>query len=220
MIQRVPRRQQCGETWNGDSMSNHRKTLAGAALLAACAVGALATPSCEQRGGTETVAAVEQATCMSADPVVQDATNGIEHGRQIFRFDTFGDEDFWGGALRLHEAIEGANLGGVGPGLSPSAALGLGLKVDVDALSPEIVSGIQAGTVDLGDPATTVALLKNDAVVGVKGFFRDCGSLVSIGIQCALCHSTVDDSLAPGIGHRLDGWPNRDLDIGTIITLA
>jgi hypothetical protein len=201
-------------------MRNQSKTTAGAALLAACVVGALATPSCEQQGGAETVATVDQATCISTDPVVQEATNGIDHGRQIFRFDTFGDEDFWGGALRLHEAIEGANLGGVGPGLSPSAALGLGLKVDVDALSPEILSGIQDGTVNLNDPATTLVLLQRNAVVGVKGFFHDCGGLASVGIQCALCHSTVDSSLAPGIGHRLDGWPNRDLDIGKIITLA
>jgi hypothetical protein len=201
-------------------MRNQPKTLAGAALMAACAVGALATPSCEQQEGAEASVTVEQATCVSNDPVVQDATSGIEHGRQIFRFDTFGDEDFWGGALRLHEAIEGANLGGVGPGLSPTAALGLGLKVDVDALSPEILSGIQDGTVDLDDPATTLALLARDAVVGVKGFFSDCGALTSVGIQCALCHSIVDDSLTPGIGHRLDGWPNRDLDIGTIITLS
>ncbi len=201
-------------------MRNQPKTMVGAALLAAGAVGALATPSCEQTGGAETVAAVEQATCMSADPVVQDATNGIEHGRQIFRFDTFGDEDFWGGALRLHEAIEGASHGGVGPGLGPSAVLGLGLKVDVDALSPEILSGIQGGVVDLGDPATTLVLLKRDAVIGVKGFFSGCGELASVGIQCALCHSTVDNSFAPGIGHRLDGWPNRDLDVGKIITLA
>jgi hypothetical protein len=201
-------------------MRNQSRIMVGVTLLATCAVGALAAPSCEQRGAAEAVATVEQATCVSDDPVVQDATNRINHGRQIFRFDTFGDEDFWGGALRLHEAIEGANHGGVGPGLSPSAALGLGLKVDVDALPPEVLSAIQGGTVNLDDPATTLVLLAHDAVVGLKGAFSGCGALTSVGIQCALCHSTVDDSLAPGIGHRLDGWPNRDLDVGKIITLA
>ena len=201
-------------------MRSPSKTTTGAVVLAACAVGALATPSCQERGSAETVAAVEQTACMSSDPLVQEAMNAIDRGRQIFRFDTFGDEDFWGGALQLHQAIKGENLGGVGPGLSPSAALALGLKVDVDALPPEIVSGIQGGTVDLDDPATTLVLLAHDAVIGVKGIFRDCGELASVGLQCALCHSIVDDSLARGIGHRLDGWPNRDLDIGTIITLA
>src|SRR6478735_3951909 len=107
-------------------------------------------------------------------PLEAHALQLLDEGKRTFRSDTFGDESFWGGALRLHDAIRGAALGGVGPGVSPSAALGLGLKVDVDALPPEIVSGLQGGTVDLDDPATTLALLANDAVVGVKGIFRDC----------------------------------------------
>lgn len=144
----------------------------------------------------------------------------VEEGRQIFRFDTFGDESFWGDTLKLHQAIKGEKLGGVGPGLSPSTALSLGLKVDVDALPQSVVRSLRAGKLDLNDPATTVALLRLNAVVGLTGFFEDSGSLQSIGIQCALCHSTVDNSFAPGFGHRLDGWANRDLDVGAITALA
>jgi hypothetical protein len=146
--------------------------------------------------------------------------NLIAEGQRIFRYDTFGDEDFWGGELRLHEAIEGEQFGGVGPGVSPETALAVGLKVDVDALPPSLRKQIKAGLVDLTDPATTLALLQLNAVVGVTGFFNDDGSLRTMGIQCALCHSTVDDSFAPGIGRRLDGWANRDLNVGAIIALA
>jgi hypothetical protein len=144
----------------------------------------------------------------------------VEDGRQAFRFDTFGDEAFWGDTLQLHQAIEGANLGGVGPGVSPAAALAVGLKVDVDALPPALIAALKRGKVNLADPATTVALLKLNSVVGLTGFFNSQGSLRSIGIQCALCHSTVDNSLAPGIGHRLDGWANRDLNVGALTSLA
>ncbi len=145
----------------------------------------------------------------------------VEQGRQTFRFDTFGDEGFWGDTLKLHRAIEGAANGGVGPGVSPATALAVGLKVDVDALPEDLQEQIQEGEVDLNDPATTLALLRLNAVVGVTGFFdRQGNSLRSIGIQCALCHSTVDDSFAPGIGHRLDGWAARDLNVGAIVNLA
>ena len=144
----------------------------------------------------------------------------IDEGRQIFRFDTFGDEGFWGETLELHLAIEGANLGGVGPGVSPNAALSLGLKVDADALPENIVASLKGGKLDLNNPATTLALLKLNAVVGLTGFFDNSGSLQSVGIQCALCHSTVDDSIARGIGHRLDGWANRNLNVGAIMALA
>jgi hypothetical protein len=145
----------------------------------------------------------------------------FEQGKQVFRYDTFGDEDYWGGQLQLHEAIEGAALGGVGPGVSPKTALtAAGLKVDVDALPAKLRNQLRRGEVDLDSPATTVALLKLNSVVGVKGFFNDGGSLSSIGITCAICHSTVDDSFAPGIGKRLDGWPNQDLDTGLIVSLA
>jgi len=144
----------------------------------------------------------------------------VEQGKQIFRFDTFGDEDFWGGVLGLHKAIEGPKFGGVGPGVSPATALAVGLKVDQDALPPSVVQAIQAGQVDLNDPATTLALLKLNAVLGVTGFFNTDGSLKSVGIQCALCHSTVDNAFAPGIGHRVDGWANRDLNVGAIVGLS
>jgi hypothetical protein len=144
----------------------------------------------------------------------------ISDGRQIFRFDTFGDESFWGDALQLHRALAGAANGGVGPGVSPQTALAVGLKVDVDALPASLRAHLRQGKVDLTNPATTLALLKLDAVVGVKGFFDGAGKLRSVGIQCALCHSTVDNSFAPGIGERLDGWPNRDLNVGAIIALA
>jgi len=144
----------------------------------------------------------------------------IAQGQQTFRFDTFGDEDFWGGALGLHQAIEGAANGGVGPGVSPATALAVGLKVDQDALPATLVKQIQAGQVNLNDPKTTLALLQLNAVVGVKGIFNSDGTLKSMGITCALCHSTVDNAFAPGIGHRRDGWANRDLNVGAIVALA
>jgi hypothetical protein len=144
----------------------------------------------------------------------------LQDGRRIFRFDTFGDEAFWGDVLQLHQAIQGEAFGGAGPGVSPNTALAVGLKVDVDALPQKLVNDLRKGRVDLDDPATTLALLQLNAVVGVTGFFNQDGTLRSIGIQCALCHSTVDDSLAPGIGHRLDGWAARDLNVGAIIALA
>ena len=148
------------------------------------------------------------------------AQSTIDLGRQIFRFDTFGDESWWGDTLRLHQALAGAKSGGVGPGVSPKTALAVGLKVDADALPGQLKSQIRAGRVNLDDPATTLALLKLNAVVGVTGIFDGAGNIKSMGVQCALCHSTVDDSFAPGIGKRLDGWANRDLNVGLIVSLA
>jgi mono/diheme cytochrome c family protein len=136
-------------------------------------------------------------------------------GQQIFRFDTFGDEQFWTGQLQMNEVIASS--------IDPLTALQLGLKIDVDALPPELQAALQAGEVDLTDPATTVALLKLDAVVGLVGRVRPRrgeDKLVSVGVTCAICHSTVDNSVQPGIGHRLDGWPNRDLDPGKIIAAS
>jgi hypothetical protein len=144
----------------------------------------------------------------------------LDDGKRIFRFDTFGDEAFWTDALKLHRAIEGARLGGVGAGLSPKTALAVGLKVDLDALPDPLVQQLKQGKVNLDDPATTLALIKLNAVLGVQGQFNGDGSLKSMGISCALCHSTVDNAFAPGIGHRLDGWANRDLNVGAIISLA
>jgi hypothetical protein len=150
----------------------------------------------------------------------RNARQMIEEGRQIFRFDTFGDEAFWGDALQLHQAIQGTMFGGVGPGVSPRTALAVGLTVDVDALPRDLVRKLKKGQVDLDDPGTTLALLKLNSVVGVTGFFGNDGRLTSIGIQCALCHSTVDNSLTSGIGRRLDGWAPRDLNVGAIVGLS
>lgn len=145
----------------------------------------------------------------------------LEDGRRVFRFDTFGDEAFWGDTLKLNQAIAGQKNGGVGNGVSPKTALSVGLKVDMDALPADLVAQIKAGKVDLDDPATTLALLKLNAVVGVKGIFSADGKqLTSMGITCAICHSNVDDAFAPGIGHRLDGYPNSDLNVGAIVSLA
>jgi hypothetical protein len=206
------------------------RQILAAGLILPGLVAFLAADSCSQ--GAAAPVNLQRAALRSAegrehrDPVVRDAARMIEEGRRTFRFDTFGDEDFWGGTLRLHEAIEGSALGGVATpdlgldGVSPKTALGVGLKVDVDALPESLVDALQAGKVDLGSPATTVALLRLKAVVGVTGVPNDKGGLKTMGIQCALCHSTVDNSLALGIGHRRDGWPNRDLNVGVIVSLA
>jgi len=139
----------------------------------------------------------------------------VAQGQQIFRFETFGDEIKWTDTLRMHEVIRSA--------VDPTTALSVGLKVDADALPQAVVDGIKNGSVDLHSPATTVALLKLDAVVGLKGKVESVNgqdTLTRVGITCALCHSTVDNSFAPGIGKRLDGWPNRDLNPGAIIALS
>jgi hypothetical protein len=136
----------------------------------------------------------------------------IAEGQQIFRFDTYGNETFWTDTLALHQEIQAA--------VDPTLALQVGLKVDADALPAELKASIQAGTADLESPATTVALIGLDAVLGVSGEVDPDGNLTRVGITCALCHSTVDNALAPGIGRRLDGWPNRDLDVGAIVALS
>ncbi|MEO5694082.1 MAG: c-type cytochrome [Usitatibacter sp.] len=162
------------------------------------------------------VVALLAAACGShqiEQPQVDPAT--LAQGKQTFRFDTFDDETQWSDALRMHEVIAAA--------VSPTIALSVGLKVDADALPAAVVQGIQDGGISLTDPATTVALLKLDAVVGLKGRVETIGgkdTLTRVGITCALCHSTVDNSFAPGIGKRLDGWANRDLNPGAIIALS
>jgi len=130
---------------------------------------------------------------------VLNAVQKVQQGEQIFRFDTFGDETFWGDTLKLHQAIEGAKFGGVGPGVSPRTALAVGLKVDSDALPYSIVRGLKKGQGNLDDPGVTLALLKLDAVVGLKGSFNQDGSLRTMGIYCAVCQPTVDVSFAPSI---------------------
>ncbi len=187
-------------------------TLAAAALAAGTIAGASCVP--DARAGSGSAAASE------VGDLVGSVAKRLAEGRRTFRFDTFGDEAFWGGTLRLHEAIEGSRFGGVGPGLSPRAALAAGLEVDVDALPPGVQDALRKGRVNLDDPAVTLDLLSRNAVVGVTGFPNGSGGLRAVGIQCALCHSRVDDSLAPGIGHRLDGWPNQDLDVGAVVSLS
>ena len=201
-----------------------RQVLAAVVLLAAV------TAISQFDRGREALA---QGPPAPVDRAVQHSQRMLREGRHIFRFDTFGSEAFWGDRLRLHLAIAGSALGGVGPGLAPAMALSLGLKVDSEALPPALVQQIRRGEVNLNDSAVTVTLLRQNAVVGVTGFFNDAGGLRSVGIQCALCHSTVDDSareLCPPsvqpnvgtgcIGRRLDGWPNRDLNIGAVVALA
>lgn len=192
-------------------------------ILASFTILALGILGCEKiktEGTAQTPS--EKDSLQGYDRGIADHANKmVEEGRHTFRYDTFGSEAFWGDTLKLHQAIAGEKNGGVGPGVSPKTALSVGLKVDMDALPSSLVEAIKAGKVNLDDPATTLELLKLDAVVGVKGIFdAKEEKLVSTGLRCAVCHSTVDDTFSPGIGHRLDGWPNRDLDVGTIISLA
>jgi hypothetical protein len=133
------------------------------------------------------------------------------YGRTIFRYDTFGDEQLWTDVLRMNEAIAT---------VSPATALAVGLKVDIEALPPQIVAALAAGEVDLTDPAVTLELLRLNAVVGVKGRVSEKGELTRVGITCALCHSSVDDSFTGGIGRRMDGWANTDLNVGAIVALS
>ena len=137
--------------------------------------------------------------------------NKESDGREIFRFDTFGDEQLWTNVLRMHEVLATVD---------PATALSVGLKVDVDALPLRLISALRADQVDRTDPAVTAALIRLNAVVGIKGQTDDSGKLTSVGITCALCHSTVDNSFARGIGKRLDGWANRDLNVGAIVALS
>ena len=190
--------------------ADDRAVFAAAAVLPGD-VTCIATVStgAESRGGAPLGGDVRWNFSTSLDPDL------VAQGREIFRHDTFGDETQWTDALRMHEVIRAA--------VDPVTALSVGLKVDAEALPPAVVQGIQDGTISLTDPATTVALLKLDAVVGVKGTVETVAgvdTLTRVGITCALCHSTVDDSFAHGIGRRLDGWPNRDLNPGAIIALS
>ncbi|MFN0205486.1 MAG: c-type cytochrome [Planctomycetota bacterium] len=139
----------------------------------------------------------------------------LADGRKTFRFETFGNEEYWTGTAKLHSVIQQS--------VTPAMALRVGLKIDAAAIPADVAAGIRNGTVDLNSTATTIALLKLDAVVGLKGTVREVDgkdSLVRVGITCALCHSTVDNSFSPGIGHRKDGWANRDLNVGAIIALS
>jgi mono/diheme cytochrome c family protein len=133
------------------------------------------------------------------------------NGQAIFRYDTFGDEQLWTDVLRMHDVIAT---------VPPETALAVGLKVDVEALPREVIAALRAGQVDLTNPAVTIELLRLNAVVGVQGKVNDVGQLTSVGITCALCHSSVDNSFTTGIGKRLDGWANTDLNVGAIVALS
>lgn len=152
-----------------------------------------------------------QAEAGRIDPVVAHAVESIEAGRVRFRFDPFGSNLFFSSTLRLNEVLSE---------VTPRQALALGIKVDADKLSPAVRQALRRGEVDLDDPAVTRLLFERFAVVGVVARIGEEGELADLGITCALCHSTVDDSLAPGVGRRLDGWANRDLDVGAILALA
>jgi len=140
----------------------------------------------------------------------------VKQGQQVFRYWTFGDETFWTDVLQMNKVIEAA--------VDPTTALSVGLKVDATAIPAAVVAGIRDGSVSLTDPQTTLALISLNAVVGVKGEVSKGADgklhLDRVGITCALCHSTVDNSFAKGIGNRLDAYPNRDLNPGLIISLS
>jgi mono/diheme cytochrome c family protein len=170
-----------------------------ASLLALAGASTLVLASCGGGGG---------------DSTAPDQTL-LSQGQQTFRSDTFGDETFFTDVLRLNEPV--------GTAVSPKTALAVGLRVDSAALPPAVVQGIQNGSISLDDPATTVALIKLNAVIGLKGDVQTVNGkdqLVRLGVTCAICHSTVDDSFSAGIGKRLDGWPNRKLNIGAVIALS
>jgi hypothetical protein len=151
------------------------------------------------------------ASAISQGQSQEGRSQGGSDGQSIFRFDTFGDEQLWTDTLRMQEVLQN---------VSPRTALSVGLKVDSDALPSEVIKAIKAGQVNLDDPAVTIQLLKLDAVIGVIGKVTGGNTLKSVGITCALCHSMVDDSVASGIGRRLDGWPNRTLNVGAIVALS
>ena len=202
-----------GSPSTGHSRRIHQR---GRALRRLMAFGALGVTSvllsaCGSSGSgqPESSATSPAPIALTVDPAL------LAQGKQIFRFDTFGDETQWTDTLRMHEVIAAA--------VDPTTALSVGLKVDAEALPAAVVQGIQDGTISLTNPDTTIALLKLNAVVGLQGKVETVGgkdTLTRVGVTCALCHSTVDDSFAAGIGKRLDGWPNRDLNPGAIIALS
>ena len=183
-------------------------------VVALCAVVSLS--GCKTRTQPGESAPAAPAAPTGSGAVTDDLSpQNLAVGQQTFRFDTFGDEQFWTDTARMHEVIQKS--------VSPATALSVGLKVDADAIPPAVAEAIKAGKVDLNDPATTVTLLKLNAVVGLKGTVATVNgkdTLTRVGITCALCHSTVDNSFSKGIGHRKDGWPNGDLNVGAIVALS
>jgi mono/diheme cytochrome c family protein len=190
----------------------------GSVVLFATSVGLLAGCGSKQSTGDRSLepASGTNQSITAIDQVSDDMSAGtIAEGRKIFRYDTFGDEQFWTDKLKMHEVVA--------KGVSPKTALSVGLKVDAEAIPPDVAQAIKDGKVNLESPDTTVTLLKLNAVVGLQGKVESRDgkdTLVALGVTCALCHSTVDDSFAKGIGKRLDGWPNRDLNPGAIIALS
>jgi len=195
-------------------VANHRSRLF-APLFAIALVCGCQTKNPQPESAKE-IPVGPQGTPTGAEPATDDVSPAnLAEGQRVFRFDTFGDEQFWTDTARMHEVIQKS--------VSPATALSVGLKVDADAIPPAVAAAIKAGKVDLKDPATTVTLLKLNAVVGLKGTVATVNgkdTLTRVGITCALCHSTVDDAFSKGIGHRKDGWPNRDLNVGAIIALS
>jgi hypothetical protein len=211
----------------GEVMAMSSAKVSTTCVSLALLVGSASIGCAGPQGGTSersdsppVAAAVDQTESSLGGGIPASVFSTFIEGRRTFRFDTFGDETFWGDTLKLHQAIAGSANGGVGDGVSPNTALAVGLKVDSQALPRSLRTDLQNGKVNLDDPATTLALLRLNAVVGLTGFFDSNKKLTSVGIQCALCHSTVDDSFATGIGARLDGWANRDLNVGAIINLS
>lgn len=192
----------------------HMKKLALLSRFAVPVLGVILLMSCEKAEIRTKITTRTVIDTLNLDPVL------VAEGREVFRYDTFGDEVFWTDVMHIDKAILGEANGGYGAGVSPATALSVGLKVDAEALPAEVVEGIQSGEIDLNDPASTVELLRLNSVVGVMGNFDEDGDLSSVGITCAFCHSTVDNSFSAGIGKRLDGHPNRDLNVGVIISLS
>lgn len=189
-----------------------RLTLTVVAVGLALGAAALVADDLSGAPGGASAPTVERAPQGPEDPVIRHAEDLIRDGRAIFRHSRMGSHVFFSRTLKLHRAVNQ---------LTPRQALGLGLKVDAEALPPAVVQAIQRGEVDLDDPAVTRLLVQIGAVVGVEGEIAPGGDGIwELGITCALCHSTVDDSVAPGIGRRLDGWANRDLDVGRILAAA
>jgi hypothetical protein len=215
MVKDTTQKGSAANNGNGKLMKLIKVLVLAASLT--LAVGYLSNRSRAQQGNDRSSGQNEKGYDQQ---ISNNAQHMMEQGKKIFRYDTFGDETYWSDKLKLHQAIQGTKFGGVGSGVSPKTALAVGLKVDIDALPQPLINQIKQGKVNLDDPATTLALIKLDAVLGVKGTFNPDGSLKAMGLTCAVCHSTVDDAFAPGIGHRLDGWSNQDLNVGAIVSLA
>ncbi len=184
-------------------------------LFPALATVTLVVAACQPKPQQPANTSASGVTADSAQAGGDLSAGNLTEGQQVFRFDTFGDEQFWTDTARMHEVVQKS--------VSPTTALSVGLKVDAEAIPPDVAAAIKAGKVDLKDPATTVTLLKLNAVVGLKGTVSTVNgkdTLLRLGITCALCHSTVDNSFSKGIGRRQDGWPNRDLNVGAIIALS